>query len=150
MPPADTGREGDGRERARIVVVDDDVAFLSLMQELLVTEAGYELLPESRISQGYEHVKRTSPDLVMLDLADGTPNAGWDVLELLTRDPETCRIPVLLCTAATDQLHKCRQRTEELNVDVLSKPFDIDVLLQRVQSLIGTERSIHDVSQPHK
>ncbi len=123
-----------------VAVADDDEPYLALMGELLVEEGGYRVSTCPPGLGGYEHVRQTRPDLVILDLVDGTPDAGWRTLELLTQDPQTRRIPVLLCSAAGDELEGYRGRTDRADVDAIAKPFDIEELLEKVGRLLADGR----------
>jgi CheY-like chemotaxis protein len=57
-------------------------------------------------SEAYEFVKEQRPDLVLLDIRMETPEAGWIVLELLTLDPQTRDIPMIICSAAIGDLQE--------------------------------------------
>jgi DNA-binding NarL/FixJ family response regulator len=70
-------------------------------------------------------------DLVLLDLRLGTDaEAGWRVLDHLTLDPSTRRLPVILWSGSHDAL--CGRAAALLTkhgVYLLNKPFDIGMLL---------------------
>lgn len=128
--------------RARIAVIDDDVSFVNLMHDLLANSEGYEVVSNSQWIQSYEFVKKTAPDLVILDLMMGHDQTGWAVLELLQDDPSTADIPVILCSAAEPALrqHRCRA-VGKSTVEAVSKPFDVDYLLGVIARLLAQERS---------
>ena len=85
---------------ARIAVINDDTAFLDLMRDLLETEGGYEAVICREWEDAHAFVKDQRPALVILDIRIGGEERGWTVLNLLTLDPETRRIPVIVCSAA--------------------------------------------------
>lgn len=136
--------------KPHIAVVNDDTVFLRLMDELLRSEEGYEVSTCFVGSNGYEFVREGQPDLVILDLVFGSgAEEGWRTLDLLTLDPATRRIPVIVCSAATQQLHQHEDWLQKFDVRVLQKPFDLDVLLEKVHAALGDPRdgeSIHLVS----
>ncbi len=117
-------------------MVEDDGAYLVLMQLLLSEEGGYCVSTCGPGEDGYKHVRQVVPHL---DIVTGTPDAGWRTLQLLSHDPVTHSIPVLLCSAAREALERYRERTDRENVEVLPKPFDIDELLHKVGNLVGAE-----------
>ncbi len=127
-------------KQPHIAVVNDDTTFLRLMEELLRTEEGYEVSTCFVGTEAYEFVRRVQPDLVILDLIFGPEAEGWRTLDLLTLDPRTRRIPVIVCSAATHLLHHHREHLEQFDVHVLPKPFDLDVLLNQVRAAIGDPR----------
>ena len=147
------GGPGGGRERApglgiarsaakpRVAVVNDDTTFLRLMRELLGSEEGYLVSTSFVGSEAYNFVRDLQPDLVVLDLVFGDSAVeGWRTLDLLTLDPATRRIPVIVCSAATLLLQDHAGRLRELDVEVLPKPFDLDALLGTIRRALAIPR----------
>jgi CheY-like chemotaxis protein len=121
---------------ARIALINDDTAYLQLMEDLLQEEEGHEVLTCKVSSGAYEFVKEQRPDLVLLDIRMETPEAGWMVLELLTLDVETRDIPMIVCSAAIGDLQDHEDLLKKYGVDVLPKPFDLDTLLEKVEAAL--------------
>jgi CheY-like chemotaxis protein len=115
--------------RARIALINDDKAYLQLIQDLFQEEEGREVLTCKVSSKAYEFVKEQRPDLVLLDIRMEAPEGDSTVLELLTLDPQTRDIPMIVCSAAIDD-----RFLTEYGVDVLPKPFDLDALLEKVEA----------------
>jgi DNA-binding response OmpR family regulator len=146
LGPAGTGGRG-GRMDAPspgpvthplIVVINDDPAFLELVKELLEDERFQ--VEVRRIGTGaYQFVKDRQPALVILDVRLGDKN-GWDVCQALVLDPATRRIPILVCSAAADELRAVAEQVRRLGGDVLRKPFALDALVRKVEALLGLER----------
>ena len=126
--------------RARITLIDDDPTFLELMRELLEEFEGYELLTCGDGHQGYAFVKEHRPDLVLLDIRMGGNETGWTILERLGRDPETRSIPLIVCSAALGDGHERDWLLRERGVAVLTKPFDLDDLLEKVEGALARAR----------
>src|SRR6266536_1547348 len=120
--------------RARITLINDDTIFLELMRDLLQEVEGYEVLLCKEGSQAYDFVKREDPDLIILDIRIGGEEIGWKLLELLTLDPQTRPIPLIVCSAAVRDLQDHQSMLERSDIDVLSKPFDLEVLLEKVEA----------------
>ena len=127
--------------RRRIALVNDDTTFLELMQDLLANDEGYEVLICKESDAAYEFVKGQRPDLVILDIRMGGEEAGWTILELLTLDPDTRPIPLIVCSAAIRDLQDHESLLQQYGVGVLPKPFDLDALLEKVRTALGTERN---------
>src|SRR5437868_3464947 len=87
----------------RIVVVNDDLTFLQLVKDLL-EERRWEATILIEGNSAFEVIKREQPDLVILDIRMEQPDTGWCVLTLLTLAPETCSIPVIMCSADWTEL----------------------------------------------
>ena len=61
--------------------------------------------------------------------------SGWQCLELLRTSERTNRLPVLMLTAAIDELERSRRAADHCTA-YLVKPFDIDDLLASIQDLM--------------
>jgi CheY-like chemotaxis protein len=119
-----------------IAVVNDDTAFLELMEELL-REEGYQTLIWKEGDTAYELIKKKQPDLVILDIRMEQPDSGWVVLELLRLDPATEHVPVIVCSAAVPLLREREQQLKAHHCEILEKPFNLSELLSLVSTIIG-------------
>jgi len=132
------------RSPARIVVVNDDTDFLSLMTDLLTDIGDYEVQVCREGNNAYQFVKEQEPDLVILDIRIDSQETGWTILECVTLDPQTSPIPLIVCSAAIRELQAHQAHLEQYGVDVLTKPFDLDTLLDKVAvALARGRRSQH-------
>ena len=123
--------------RGRLALINDDTVFLGLMHELLQDEEGYEVLICREWDNAYQFVKDHSPNLVILDIRIGGEERGWTILNLLTLDPATRPIPVVVCSAAIQSLHEHQEWLDRFGVRALPKPFDLDMLLDTISSMLA-------------
>jgi DNA-binding response OmpR family regulator len=123
--------------KAHITLINDDTAFLDLMRDLLEQEEGYQISVCKEADRAYEFVKARCPDLVILDIRVGHEEGGWTILECLTLDPVTRPIPVLICSAAVHSLHEHEALLQQYDCEVLPKPFDLEVLLDKIESALA-------------
>jgi CheY-like chemotaxis protein len=72
------------------------------------------------------------PDLIILDIRLEHAETGWTVLECLRLDPKTTTIPVIVCSADSAFLREKALSLQQLRCDILEKPFDLDMLLEKV------------------
>jgi CheY-like chemotaxis protein len=126
------------RDRPLVVVINDDTPFHELMEALLEGEEGYEVRVRREWSNAYEFVKEQHPDLVILDVVMGNEERGWSILNLLTLDPETRPIPVIVCSAAVQSLQQHASTLKRYGIRALAKPFDLEELLAAIAGTIGT------------
>jgi CheY-like chemotaxis protein len=115
---------------SRILVVEDDYAVTNMLVSFLQS-LGYEPIA---VDGGLEMLKRAEslkPDAIILDLM--MPGmTGAEAAFRLRRNPETRDIPILAITA----LEHVDDLEDVLMVDdVLTKPFDLDVLELRLRWL---------------
>ena len=126
--------------RARIALIDDDTALVSLLHDLLAELEGHEVLICTDGDRAYEFLKQHRPDLALVDIRMGGEAVGWTLLERLTRDPEIRAIPLIVCSAAIGALRDDEPLLRRDGVDVLPKPFDLDVLLAKVETALAKRR----------
>jgi DNA-binding NtrC family response regulator len=133
-------------DRAKVLVVNDDTAFLQLMEQLL-EEEGYRPETLKHTRGALEHIKKDRPSLVVLDIRIDNEEAGLLLLDLLTLDPETSSIPVIVASANLKALGGREAALAEKGIYVIAKPFDIDDLSGLVRkALCRTEQAQTDAS----
>ena len=130
---------GDSARRARIAVINDDTDFLDLMRDLL-QEEHFEVLICREWDHAYQFVKDEQPDLVIQDIRIGGEEHGWTILNLLTLDPVTRPIPMIVCSAAIQSLHEHQEMLSKFDIHALPKPFDLDTLLQIIDDSLAGAR----------
>ena len=123
--------------RPRVVVINDDTDFLNLMSELLTELGEHDVEVCREGDHAYQFVRERLPDLVILDIRIEGQDVGWAILECLTLDPTTRPIPLIVCSAAIRELQAHEEMLERYGIDVLTKPFDLDVLLEKVATALA-------------
>lgn len=124
--------EGIGRGKS-IVVINDSPELLELA-EMLLSDEEFDVKVAVIGTGAYELVRSTMPDLVILDVR--LPDiSGWDILQALKLDSATSKIPVLICSAAVQELRALESRLTSMGIDILMKPFAIDSLLEKARIL---------------
>jgi len=115
----------------KILIIDDDPAFLNLVEQVL-TQKGYEVLKASSGREGLRLIFDQRPDLVLLDVM--IPGVdGWQVC---SRIREISDIPIIMITG--------RHKSEEDVVrgldygadDYLTKPLGSRELVARVRAVL--------------
>lgn len=118
---------------ARILIVDDsptDVRVLSVMLE----RAGFQTLSAGTAEEGVARARSDRPDLILMDVIMPGTN-GFQATRILSRDPDTSSIPVIIVTTKsmeTDRIWGMRQGAK----DFLTKPPNEKDLVQRIQNLL--------------
>ncbi len=129
---------------ARIMVVNDTPEILDMFLDLLHNEAGYEVVVYSYAIMDMREVEGVAPDLIILDYIFGRENLGWQMLQKLRMGRKTANIPVIVCTAATKEVHEIEGYLQSQGIRVVPKPFDIDALLETVKLALADPQ--HDAA----
>jgi CheY-like chemotaxis protein len=96
---------------------------------------GYEVIATA---DAFADIKHARADLIILDLFLHGESKGWQQLDILTLDPATRSVPVIICSAAIASLGFAREKLVSLDVTVLEKPFDLDRLNAMVVSSLAS------------
>ncbi len=121
------------REKAKILVVDDQDLNLRLIEAILAP-MGYAVFLARDGLESLEMTKRISPDLILLDVMMPKLN-GFEVTRKLKTEEETRGIPIVIVTSLNDV--EDRVRALEYGADdFLSKPVEATELRARVKSLL--------------
>ncbi|WP_207536182.1 response regulator [Desertivirga arenae] len=113
-----------------IVVVDDDPGIVDSL-EVMLEFAGYTITSFSKGSDLFSFLARGSADLILLDIWLSGED-GKEICQLLRCSPATQNIPVIMLSASRD-LEKTAK--EAGATEFLAKPFEMDVLLQKIELL---------------
>lgn len=118
------------KEKARILLVDDDANIAHLVQ-LYLEKEGFEVTTAARGDDAITEFRRDPPALMLLDVM--LPGIdGWQVLKSVRK---TSRIPIIMLTAKDETFDKVLGL--ELGADdYIVKPFDAKELVARVKAVL--------------
>lgn len=118
----------------KVLIVDDERDITETIKFVLEA-AGYECLCAYDGEEGLNAAKELNPDLIILDVMMPKIN-GFKISRLLKFDTRYKDIPILMLTARSQE--KDRELGEETGADeYITKPFDIDFVLERVKAHLG-------------
>ncbi len=112
----------------RVLVVDDDPALLRLISVSLESE-GFEVVVAQDGARGLEEIDGNAIDVVVLDLQMPRMDGRAMYRELRSRGHS---LPVLILSAYGAE----RARRELAAEAAMSKPFDLDELVDRIRTLV--------------
>ena len=152
-PKVSPNQETEINEELPIVLlIEDNPDLRSYIREVL--ESTYNVIEarhgEEGVAMAFEHI----PDLVLSDLMMPKMD-GLEVCKVLKEDMRSSHIPIILLTAKSSKEDKI-EGLKSLADDYLTKPFDTEELLIRLQNLIDNRRkmqahfSMGDVLMPKK
>lgn len=143
--PVDGDAEAPDSDKPLLLAIDDNTDILHLLAALLGSR--YNIITATGGAEGMRMAARYTPDLIICDVM----MPGMDGLECcrsIKDEISTSHIPVLLLTACT--MDEQRAQGYRSGADgYLAKPFNAEVLLSRVESLIENRKRIKDLWQGH-
>ena len=117
----------------RVLIIEDDKDIVELVRYNLANE-GFQVSAAFDGSAGLNTLKKTPPDLLLLDLM--LPKlSGLEICREVRRDDSLNRLPILMLTARGDEA----DRVVGLEMgadDYVTKPFSPRELLARVKALL--------------
>jgi CheY-like chemotaxis protein len=114
--------------RDRILVVDDDESIRSIVR-MFLSDEGYQVIEAANGEIALEVLGGVQPELILLDLRMPVMD-GWEFARRYKMMPGP-HAPIVACVAALDVTHECADLE---TAAILSKPFDLDDLLQAVRT----------------
>lgn len=126
----------------RVLIIEDDRDIVELVRYNLASE-GYQVTAAHDGSTGLATIKKSPPDLLLLDLM--LPKlSGLEVCREIRRDASLNRLPILMLTARGDEA----DRVVGLEMgadDYVTKPFSPRELAARVKALLRRAEPASDI-----
>ncbi|MEJ2732102.1 MAG: SpoIIE family protein phosphatase [Anaerolineae bacterium] len=119
------------------MIVDDTPINLRLLGQMLV-EHGYQVRPVPDGAMALDAVHAKMPDLILLDILMPGMD-GYEVCERLKADAQTRDIPIIFISALDATEDKVKAFAIG-GVDYVTKPFQIEEVLARVQTHLALRR----------
>ena len=130
--------------QGHIMIVDDTPANLHLLKTIL-SYHGYTVSPTQDGHEAVDKALETLPDLVLLDVTMPDMD-GYDICHALKEHPETQSIPVIFMSALDDTDAKVKA-FESGGVDYITKPFQINEVLARINTHLTIRKLQRDLEQ---
>ena len=134
----------NNNESEALLLVDDNPTNLQVLYQTLET-MGCKLLVAKNGETALAIAQKASPDLILLDIM--MPGIdGFEVCRRLKDNPDTADIPVIFLSALTETKDKV-QGLQLGAVDYVSKPFQPDEVIARVDTHLTIHRLKREVEQ---
>jgi CheY-like chemotaxis protein len=116
-------------KRAKILVVDDDLAILTLMENVL-REYDLDAVVADSGTSALELARSERPDLILLDRK--MPGmSGEEAVRVLRSQPSLRNVPILILSGEP----MSRREIEAVGADgAVQKPFELSDLINQIQS----------------
>lgn len=116
----------------RILIVEDDPDLLEVIQ-LILEENNYKVFPLMTGRPIFRIIEEFKPDLVLMDIRlDGMD--GRAIFKEIRTRPQTAHLPVILTSGGFSEDYLMREHL--LSDDYLEKPFEMSVMLKKIEKLL--------------
>jgi DNA-binding response OmpR family regulator len=116
-----------------IVIVDDDANIRTLLTVNLAAQ-GFSIETAADGKEAIDKIRANPPWLIILDVM--MPDVdGWEVCKYVRDDPDLEKVKIVMLTARDTERDKLIGRQVLKADEYLTKPFDIDVLLSKINAL---------------
>jgi DNA-binding response OmpR family regulator len=118
----------------RVVYIEDEPEMIDLVK-LILSRKHFEVNGANGGREGLDLVRRTLPDVVLLDLMMPDMD-GWEVYQQLKADEHTKPIPVIVVTAKAQNIDKVLGLHIAKVDDYISKPFSPRELVASLEKVL--------------
>jgi len=130
-----------------ILLVDDLADNLRVLIGIL-SEQDYKVRPARNGPQALLMARTSPPNLILLDIMMPGMD-GYEVCQQLKADPQTHNIPIIFISALNEVLDKVKAFSLGA-VDYITKPFQAEEVLARVETHLKLHRLHHELVQSEK
>lgn len=125
---------------SKTLLLADDSVTIQRVIELTFADEDIHVVAVGDGQQAIDRIKTDPPDIILADT--GMPERdGYEVAAFVKGDPALAGIPVVLLTGAFEPLDERRAR--QIGADgVLVKPFEPQLVIDRVRALLETDRGL--------
>lgn len=127
-------------EGPHILLIDDDRDIHDSVQAML-RPRGYRVTCCWTGPSGLAELRRSRPDLLLLDIMLSSPTEGLDIAREIRNDPEINQTPVVLISSIGRQSHLPGQ-TELPADEYLEKPLTGERLLESIERVLQARRRV--------
>ena len=122
------------KPKTKILIVDNDQAVASLLQDYLESEKGFTVLEAETGVDGIRAAVENVPDLILLGSRLGDMS-GLEVHDRLCENPVTKKIPVIYVLSFLP-LRTIEQAIRKGARGFISKPFNLSEISAKVESVL--------------
>ncbi len=126
------------RRKGALILIVEDNSIVRLMVQTILNVEGYRIIEATDGRSGINKALQEKPDLILMDILLPGLN-GVDAIGILKRDPKTRHIPVI-AISCLDTKKDVISAIEAGCNDYVKKPFTPEVLVQKIQRFILSEK----------
>ena len=122
----------DGEQKPKhVLVVNDTEEIIELFRDI-IEGMGHRMSGTSYAPEELTEIQQAEPDLVIVDIVIKGEKLGWQLVQKMRMSPDTADLPIIVCTAATDDVREQEGWLTANAVKVVLKPFRVEELERAV------------------
>ena len=129
----------------KLLLADDSVTIQRVI-ELTFADEDVEVTAVGDGQMAIDRLDADPPDIILADV-DMPKRDGYEVAAYVKSRPKLAHIPVVLLTGAFEPIDQARA-TAAGSSDVLAKPFEPQMVINRVKELLGRKRPDEEDATP--
>lgn len=133
--------------KGNILIVYDLIENLHFLSDIF-TKQGYKVLGVTNVNVVLCTIRNNPPDVILLDIKMSDID-GYQVCSILKAEEETSDIPIIFISALNEVFDKVKA-FQVGGVDYITKPFQTEEIIARIQTHINWQQEKHQLRQENK
>ncbi|MDD5136636.1 MAG: response regulator [Candidatus Omnitrophica bacterium] len=125
------------KNKKKILVVDDEKEFTTLIKANLEVRGKYEVRTENKSSRALDAIREFKPDLVLLDIMMPDGIDGDEIARQVRSDEEIKNTPIIFLTAVLTEEEVAERKGVIGGFSFIAKPVKLQELMEHVEKIVG-------------
>jgi len=114
----------DDKQSKHILVINDTEDIVELFGEI-ITNMGHRMSATGYAPEDLADIIKVEPDLVIVDIIIDGETEGWQLIQKMRMSTKTQDIPIIVCSAATEDVREQEGWLLRNGIKVVLKPFTV-------------------------
>ena len=133
--------------KGNILIVYDLIENLHFLSDIL-TKQGYKVRGVTNVNVALRTIRTNPPNVILLDIKMSDIDS-YQVCSILKAKEETSDIPIIFLSALNEVFDKVKA-FQVGGVDYITKPFETEEIIARIQTHINLQQEKHQLRQENK
>ena len=117
----------------KILLIDDEASFCDLVKMNLEISGRFKVVTSREGRAGIKMARETLPDIILLDIMMPGMD-GFQLLEILRKDPKVALIPVIIVSASSQDAVRAKAR--RMGCRYIAKPVNTEDLISKIEDVL--------------
>lgn len=116
----------------KVLLIDDEASFCDLVKMNLEISGRFKVLTSRESKGGIKMAREILPDVILLDIMMPGMD-GFQLLDVLRKDPKTAAIPVIIVSASSQDV--VRIKASYMGCQYIAKPVNTEDLISKIEDV---------------